>query len=356
MIIAWHDNRSGTNFDIYAQRVDSSGSALWTADGVPLCTAVSNQLFSAVISDGAGGAIVTWLDFRSGTNFDIYAQRVNGSGNALWSVAGVPICTAANNQHDQRIVSDGAGGGIITWFDVRSGTDSDIYAQRVNGSGGALWAVDGVPVCTAANNQLTPTIVSDGAGGAVIAWYDYRSGTDYDIYARRVDNSGSALWTADGVPISTTANNQSYPTIVSDGAGGAIITWHDNRGGTDSDIYAQQVDAEMAPVTGVGDLPNRIARPLLLSNRPNPFSAGTQVRFKLPERSAVKLEIVDLSGRTVHKRFWSELSAGWQSVPFDGRDLRGRELPRGVYVYRISITRLTTGAFSAETRKMVRVR
>ena len=92
----------------------------------------------------------------------------------------VPLCTAANQQYSSTIVSDGAGGAIVTWYDIRSG-NYDIYAQRVNAAGVPQWTANGVALCTAANNQYSPTIVSDGAGGAIVTWYDYRSGTYADI-------------------------------------------------------------------------------------------------------------------------------------------------------------------------------
>jgi hypothetical protein len=56
--------------------VDASGTPQWTANGVALCTAANNQYTPTIVSDGAGGAIVTWPDLRSGTYLDIYAQRV----------------------------------------------------------------------------------------------------------------------------------------------------------------------------------------------------------------------------------------------------------------------------------------
>jgi hypothetical protein len=147
----------------------------------------------------------------------------------------VPICTAAGDQSDPQLVSDGAGGAIITWMDYRSG-NWDIYAQWVNSSSTMLWTTDGVPICTAAGDQNTPQLVSDGAGGAIITWEDMRSGNN-DIYAQRVDSSGVALWTTDGVPICTEKHNQDFPKIVGDSAGGAIIIWHDGR--SLDEIYAQ---------------------------------------------------------------------------------------------------------------------
>jgi hypothetical protein len=245
-IVTWFDFRSGTDFDIYAQRVSKAGVPQWSTGGVALCTAVNNQHNPTIVSDGAGGAIVTWYDDRSGTDHDIYAQRVNAAGVPLWNTDGVALCTAANDQYNPTIVSDGAGGAIVTWYDDRSG-NYNIYAQRVNAAGVPQWTPDGVELCTAANDRYSPMIVSDGSGGAIVTWYDGRSSTSYDIYAQRVNAAGAPQWTADGVALCTAANIQSYPTIVSDGAGGAIVTWFDRRSGTNTDIYARRVDAAGVP-------------------------------------------------------------------------------------------------------------
>ncbi len=239
-IITWEDFRSGATSDIYAQRVDGSGSVLWTANGVAINTAALNQLYPQLVSDGAGGAIITWQDGRFGPT-NIYAQRVDGSGTALWTVNGNFITIASGDQDRPQLVSDGTGGAIITWEDFRSGATTDIYAHRVDGAGTTLWTLYGVAVCTAADSQFEPQLVSDGAGGAIITWTDDRAGFDYDIYAQRLDGSGNALWTANGVAISSETFSQDNPQLASDGAGGAIITWEDFRTGAD-DIYCQRVD------------------------------------------------------------------------------------------------------------------
>jgi len=49
----------------------------------------------------------------------------------------------------------------------------------------AQWQVDGVPICTAVNDQYSPKIISDGTGGAIIVWQDERSGSDWDMYVAR---------------------------------------------------------------------------------------------------------------------------------------------------------------------------
>jgi len=91
------------------------------------------------------------------------------------------VCNFSGSQTLVQEVSDGAGGAISTWVDTRNGAQ-DIYAQRIDMNGVLQWAVDGIAICNAASDQYSPRLVSDGSGGVIVTWYDNRSG-DYDIYA-----------------------------------------------------------------------------------------------------------------------------------------------------------------------------
>ncbi|MDD4856769.1 MAG: FlgD immunoglobulin-like domain containing protein [Candidatus Krumholzibacteria bacterium] len=234
-IVTWHDSRN-SSYDIYAQKVDATGTVQWTTNGIVLCSAAGHQLYPTIASDGADGAIVTWYDFRD-ENWDIYAQKVNASGIIQWTSDGVPLCTAVSDQTNPVIVSDDAGGAVVAWYDYRDG-NWDIYAQRVDATGTVQWIVDGIPLCMVERDQQYPAIASDGVGGAIVTWLDYRE-SNYDIYAQRVNATGTVQWTTDGVAICTATGLQWYPAITSDGVGGAIITWHDDS----YSIYAQRVDA-----------------------------------------------------------------------------------------------------------------
>lgn len=248
-IVTWYDYRAG-NWDIYAQRVDASGAAQWAIGGVVLCAAAGDQYYPQIASDGFGGAIVTWYDNRAG-NYDIYAQRVNAEGEALWVADGKAVCTVAGTQSNPRIVYDGSSYAIVTWMDYRAG-NYDIYAQRISRvSGTVKWLpIEGVALCAAVGLQRYPEIVSDGFAGAIVTWQDYRSG-DYDIYAQRVSSEGTVQWTADGIALCAVTGTQNYPVISSDCAGGAVVTWQDFRGG-DYDIYVQRVNASGAALLTAG--------------------------------------------------------------------------------------------------------
>ncbi len=205
--------------------------AQWQLDGVALCTVASDQVYPTIVSDGAAGAIVTWVDYRNGTA-DIYAQRVNASGAPQWTANGVALCTAASDQSSPTIVSDGAAERSSRGR-PRSG-NFDIYAQRVNAFGAPQWTANGVALCTAASTQLSPTIVSDGAAGAIVTWYDLRIGTNYDIYAQRVNASEVC---PSGPPTGSPSYRRErpvYPRSFRTTAAGAIVTWSDFRSGTNT--------------------------------------------------------------------------------------------------------------------------
>jgi hypothetical protein len=244
MIVAWQDYRNG-NADIYAQHINSEGLVLWGKDGVPISKAAAGQFAPQLVGDGAGGAIITWHDYRSGSGEDVYAQRIGKEGKVLWQEDGLPVSAAAGTQWYPQLASDGAGGAVITWTDGRAGSsDNNIFAQRVDAGGKLLWDTDGIAVCSAPQNQERPVIVAF-EGGAVIAWNDSRSG-NIDISAQKLDLSGKPLWQKDGVAVCTAPYNQENPRLVTDGAGGAVVIWEDGRG-EEANLFAQRITRDGQP-------------------------------------------------------------------------------------------------------------
>ncbi len=293
-IIAWEDNRHGT-FDFYAQRINASGVVQWTANGRPMfvdayyqdglamvangfggamlvwldyqfadtrvvgarvnssgvvldapalvvCSAPGNKYEATITSDGSNGAIVAWVDNRSGVGGHVYAQRIASSGFLWWDADGIPVATVSYTSYLD-IVADGAGGAIVSWSDFRNGVDNDIYAQRLIAYGDVHWPTNGVALGMAPGNQLASTVIPDGTGGAIVAWMDQRTGTVFpDIYANRVNGSGATMWAFGGIPLSTAVATQRDPVAVSDGAEGAIVVWEDYRGGGNSNLYAQRIE------------------------------------------------------------------------------------------------------------------
>ncbi|MBL7738109.1 MAG: T9SS type A sorting domain-containing protein [Chitinophagaceae bacterium] len=243
-IVTWRDGRNiSTAMDVYAQHISASGASLWNVDGVAICNATQDQYAPRLVSDGAGGAIIAWYDNRAG-NYDIYAQRINASGIVQWTTDGVAICTATGNQNAHQLMADGSGGAFIVWCDGRtSGPNADIYGQRVNASGVVQWATDGEAINFVGSLQNIPQLTTDGGTGFFVTWEDWRNFGQADIYAQKVSSNGFYAWSYQGVAICTEANGAQYNTkIVADGAGNAIICWQDKRISSADDIYAQKIN------------------------------------------------------------------------------------------------------------------
>ncbi len=251
-IIVWEDLRSiVTEIDLYAQHILTNGTLdpAWLDTGTALTTAAGLQEVASMVSDGAGGAIVVWRDNRAGQlAFDIYAQHILATGvvDPLWPANGFPVCTAAGEQQSPVIVEDGSGGAVIAWSDGRVSPDLNIFALRILNTGAIApgWPVNGQALCTAADGQGAPTIVSDGNHGAVVAWGDARNSPGQDIFAQHVFGSGvvDPAWPLDGRLISGVATTESRPRAVSDGAGGAVVNWQGFTNHVDVlNMYAQHI-------------------------------------------------------------------------------------------------------------------
>ena len=89
-----------------------------------------------------------------------------------------------------------------------------------------------------------------------------------------------------------------------------------------------------------GDAPAQAPADLAWIGEAVPSGAGASLRFSLPARGPVWLEIFDIRGREVRKLVDGEsLAAGEHALAWDGRDRRGAKLGSGIY-----FTRLRCGA------------
>ena len=263
-IIVWADNRTAkkismggggfyidSNLSVYAQRINSTGDIQWDPNGVAICTITNNWIMSidpVICSDGDEGAIIAWVDNRSG-NQDIYAQRINSTGDTRWDDNGIAICSDISTQFQPRIISDMGDGAIIVWHDSRN-EHSNIYGSGVEDDGTIRWEK---PICNYIGDlKVIGDICTDGYGGAIIAWTEPNrvGGFDVSIYSQRIDYFGNTPlgWKPNGTAICTITNYilYTYCKVCDDGMGGAIIAWIDNRtGGIDiyANIYAQRIDS-----------------------------------------------------------------------------------------------------------------
>ncbi len=102
------------------------------------------------------------------------------------------------------------------------------------------------------------------------------------------------------------------------------------RGGDIIEIYA----APGCGTTGISE--HNPLFPLSLDqNRPNPFTPGTTIAFRLPRAGEVILEVIDVGGRRVQTLASGPLGEGEHTYVWDGTDQSGRRVAAGTYFYRL---------------------
>lgn len=171
-------------------------------------------------SDGSGGVILVW---GHGDRL-LCAQRLDAQGNTAWRTK-VTLSKTAYWFADDTVVSDGHGGIIVAWVDWRNtegftlnlgcgrpDRDIDVYAQRVSHDGELLWGKDGIPVAIGPIDQSVTQVFSDGSGGAVIKWHTYEA-ERRPIHAQRIDAEGNRVWQLDW-------DSRGY--LAGDGSGGVL--------------------------------------------------------------------------------------------------------------------------------------
>ena len=186
-----NDVAKSTNTHVYGQRVSASGQIMWGPTGVQLSTGVGAQVTPSLVGDGQGGAFVTWAlwDKKSILNNRVFVQHIDNLGQLAWN-SEAAVTATSKGQTNPHILADG-GGAIVGWEDCRTvnTNDSDciaaydLYAQRVDESGQRAWTDEGMLISNAKANQGVDygaekrpgfEMVPDGNGGLFFAWPDGR--------------------------------------------------------------------------------------------------------------------------------------------------------------------------------------
>jgi len=109
-----------------------------------------------------------------------------------------------------------------------------------------------------------------------------------------------------------------------------------------------------AMYVSIGDVEEKSSSELsvyqLEQNYPNPFNSNTTIRYRIPKRSFVTIEIIDVLGRKVRTLALQERAAGTYKIYWGGKDDAGKPVGSGVY-----LCRLQAGTF-VEVKRMVLLR
>ena len=291
-IFAWLDGIISGN--LYAQNVDADGNLAWGDEGKLICDETSNPKFPLIASDGLGGAFISWDSLKDGKSMLAHVDargeilwqndisnagwwysgvsdssggvimvfcanagpmsihRANGDGRLLWGEDGIVISQAVSGLD---LVGDGSGGAVVVWQEAvwqdNGGINTSINGQMINSEGQLLWTDKGLAVADSNTDQSDPQLLASEDGNFIIAWLKSSlKGGNYnnnDIYAQKISRQGERLWGNEGIPICTSTGNQCHQRLATDGEGGCIVVWDDDRNFSPrprSEVYAQHVASD----------------------------------------------------------------------------------------------------------------
>ncbi|TVQ64690.1 MAG: hypothetical protein EA379_00970, partial [Phycisphaerales bacterium] len=234
--ISWFDNAS-SNFDVYIQRLDYLGHKQFPSDGLvvsafPQASSLNDY---DMIADDENHAVVVHNDIRDGADRDIYAQRISPSGMLVWGPGGVRLSDNTNFEPDPRVAQLASGDFAFVW--PRTGSpNSGLVYQRVNKAGVKAFPGDGVPIAGfGAESPAFHDIIATSDGGFICVYIRDTATflSPRHVYIQKFDADGLSEWNG-GSPVIVSANVVPIahrPRILSDGADGAIVAWHDTRTG-----------------------------------------------------------------------------------------------------------------------------
>jgi hypothetical protein len=322
IILSW-TNEINNNKDIFIQKFNTKGMRQWK-DDISVIQEPRDQFGQKLLSDGKGGAIVSWIDKRQELKRpDIFAQRISSDGKQLWSPKGIAVASHNNSEKSYlSVISDLRGGAIAIFRELR-GSKGEIYAQKIFNTGTYISQIIG----------MSAVIHGDSVK---IFWYSANesSGTYYDIERTAQTENGTSQWSVVGnIKSSATSRNRYYEFLDHPNEPGTLyyrIVQKDNLGNIQpSDVVKVEYFESKGKIS-------------LGQNSPDPFSNETNILFYLSEPSWIKFEFFNSHIELIKEIERKQYPKGENKIVFSGKDL-----PAGVYFYRVQADDFV------EVRKMV---
>ena len=226
---------------------------VWQNNGIPIRQGVHIEWQRTVCPGESGSMIFVWSDTRYGSR-NVFAQKVDSSGVLLWGSQGSAVTNLPGRQEDPVAITDGDGGAFIAWVDYRFDDEGDIFIQHIDNQGNRMMDDNGEALARVEGRHLTINMCTDSLGGVFVAWQDKRNFLDDDIFGTHVSSNYEIIAPSSGVSIIQMNGNQGAKSLEYAGNNQATIIWSDTRSGSGNDIYCQKINMNMEKIFSDGGL------------------------------------------------------------------------------------------------------
>jgi len=235
---------------LYTQKFDENGNEEWTSSGVNIYDkgGISAWAYPTIYSDEKGGAFYTWYDAPSLSEFNVWVQHVDSSGNELFPHNGSQASTNTQRLHMYPTLSylSASDEVFVFWVEENTGQSQyGLYGQKFSSTGVRLWTDDGMEYIRLGSHPIDFVVSAPGYNSIYIGFFEGMSSPASEIVnAFRVKPDGSMIGKFYMIGTSPNGTKDDL-VIVATNENRALLTWSDTRN-TNHDIYAQNINPDGA--------------------------------------------------------------------------------------------------------------
>lgn len=206
----------------------TAGATVGTPVTVSAGTAgyVARASLVAIPASEGGGLAVAWEDDRTGDNPEVYFARLDASGARVG--AEVRVTNDGGLSGSPRLVHGPANTLAIAWIDERDGAGGDVYFTRLTPAGARVTGATDLRVTRDPNATSRPAIAYDGAGYG-LAWENDVTTPDRPAVFFTILDATGARRTADLRLSSNLPSGAARHPTVAFGGGEFLVAWDDDR-------------------------------------------------------------------------------------------------------------------------------
>lgn len=220
--VSWFDNSSG-GYDVYLQRLNAAGVEQWPHNGVLVADrGYSWTMDYGLAVDTVGNALLAFNDDRSGSE-EITVAKVDPAGNLAWGSDGVQV--GSGEVYSPRVAGTSDGNSVVAWTQGVA-----LRIQKLDPSGAPLWGA-GVTISPTSGMFFVADVRASDAGNAIVSWVRGGYPNPNHLWAQKLAAAdGALLWGTNGVAVFDSGSLQmgNFPPFTTDGAGGAVFAWYIN--------------------------------------------------------------------------------------------------------------------------------
>jgi hypothetical protein len=225
------------------QKVDANGNLLWNGGQAVVIAPATNGYSAMEIAAGDNGSAIAFF-FTSGAfsvSRRIHAQKLDGAtGAGLWNGGSPVIVQLASTLqigNFAQVLSDGNGGALVSWYETSN--PLQCLVQHLDSGGNFLFPAGGATATSGpvvGQQRVSPHVAYDAATQTTYMAFSETNTSQgaSGLGVQAFDAGGTRLWGDEGViivPIGVTSHQCTFARA-SISSGGFIATWFesDNAG------------------------------------------------------------------------------------------------------------------------------